>query len=68
MGSDPVKSDWLISTQQWVDERRNDLMDAWQVQNEIQVSIAAVPASISPTAFLNSFFSMVLLAGVADIL
>ncbi|BDA45550.1 hypothetical protein COCOBI_07-3370 [Coccomyxa sp. Obi] len=31
MGSDPVKSDWLISTQQWADERRNDLMDAWQV-------------------------------------
>jgi hypothetical protein len=31
MALDLGKSDWLISGQQWAEERRNDLLEAWQV-------------------------------------
>ncbi|EIE20304.1 hypothetical protein COCSUDRAFT_54460 [Coccomyxa subellipsoidea C-169] len=31
MSLDPQQSHWLISGQQWAEERRNDLLQAWQV-------------------------------------
>ncbi len=32
MLSDPAKSEWLLSGQLWAEERRNDLLEAWQVE------------------------------------
>ena len=33
MSLNPGKSDWLISGQQWAEERKNDLLEAWQVRD-----------------------------------
>lgn len=68
MGSEPAKSDWLISTQQWADERRNDLIDAWQVlQTSYDERRFPTRAEFSLSTVLTSF-GAILLANLLVIL